>query len=364
MKKSFWIVLCLIPFLTIESQENVISGHLKAKALWETHDYSAASQIYQNLLLQSLPTWQKARLYYNLGTTELSQQHPIEAIDFFQKVKPEELLLPRFGRDFFLNLGIAYLQYVDLLISNGSSFPQQLFFIRQGLRSFDQAKQIDCQIQKEEQQKDSSFDCKASLLLGLWIQFEQAKFEAVNREKMEQEKSRLNIKAGPAKILWKALEQSNQAFEIYLDALEKKEILSFQKLKEYFQPILTIADTFIPSVIEEQNVKFQDKEREGSKCQRAPWDQVIPLFDRGYQAVLKTMQHIKNGIFDFQILVSSQEQTIKDWEKALDLLLHPPQSSSNSNESEEELDRIGEIQEMHLQDEPQLEPTTEDLHTW
>ncbi len=104
-------VFFLIPFLEskeIPSGQNAID--LQGSSLWEVHDYAEAYVMYEQLLSQPLPTWQKARLYYNLGTLLLAQKQNMEALDFYRKIPPMDLSLPLFATHLLLNKGIAYLK--------------------------------------------------------------------------------------------------------------------------------------------------------------------------------------------------------------------------------------------------------------
>lgn len=159
------ILIFSILFPLFSFCEQVSSLSFQAEALAEAHDYRAAIQILEKLLKHPLPDWQKERIHYNIGTVHLSQKNLIEALQFFQKIEPAALSLPLFGRHLFLNEGIAYLEYAQSPALETSSVDQQIMFIEQGLKAFDQARKFECQIKKEEA---SPFFCSPSLLLNEW----------------------------------------------------------------------------------------------------------------------------------------------------------------------------------------------------
>jgi exonuclease VII small subunit len=186
MKQNLILLFLCLP-LFLSSEENLSSITAKAEALWEAHDNIAASKMYEHVFSPFMPAWQQARLFYNLGTIRLSQQQTVEALTLFRKINPLDLSLPSFGRYLFLNEGIAYLQYTQTLASSlPLSYDSQIIFIEQSLQAFDQAQQLDCQEQKEEQTaEDSTSFCQPSFPLDQWIRFAWSQWETLWQQKRQ-----------------------------------------------------------------------------------------------------------------------------------------------------------------------------------
>jgi tetratricopeptide (TPR) repeat protein len=360
MERTILIIFLFFPFVFLRGEENLTSLSLQAEALWEARDYTAASKIYEKLLSQSFPDWQKARVLYNLGTLRLAQKQPIEALELFQKIKPVDLSLPTFGRDLFLNQGIAYLYYAHTL----PTFDQQLLFIGQALKAFEQAQLLDCQVQKEEQ-KESSSSCHAYFPLDQWVQFAQQQIQAISQQKQQLK----NEKVTPSStILQQALDQANHTLKLFLtsqattnDSAKKEQ--SDPDLKKQQEAVLTQAAAFIPAVLKEQERRFQQATDSTSSCQQSPWDQVIPLFDHGYRSAQNADEQLGKTPWNGQVIIAYQEQTIQDWQQALKLLLNPP-SQNMSAPPQQLMDHLRLTQEMYLEDQAQPEQQIGELHSW
>lgn len=552
---NLWILFLFVPLLTLKGEENLTVLSQQAEALWEAHDDVAASKIYEQLLSRPLPVWQKARVLYNLGTIFLTQHQSLEALTFFKKIHPADLSLPRFGRNLFLNEGIAYLQYTQTLaLTHPSSFDLQTLFIEQSLKAFDQAKRLDCQIQEEEK-KESMLACHPSPLVDQWLKAALLQLHAVRQQKrhewikhasieslasflqhhLQEWMNRLMQNQEQSSVvsyfqhqaesfipIWNALQQKefsltqkrafDQALALYLNALqalnqqeittatkelrlgienlapltfqdnkdlqyarlsyemllmqvslsvsdiqrvlaqfnalqvEKNQtaalelikenlqislkeqkanhkvqahfflLVGFSKVRSLFkdtkaapstilqqaieqancavqlfflsemmptqsakqasipailktqqQDVLLQAAAFIPSVLDEQKMHFQHAKNRASRCQQSPWDQVIPLFDRGYRAAQNADKQFNTISLDPQLLIANQEEIIKNWQQALNLILHPPQQNQtpSSNAVPQNLtETFRLIQEMYLEDQAQPEQKSEELHSW
>jgi hypothetical protein len=552
-----WILFLFAPLLSLKSEESVISLSQQAEALWEAHDYAAASKIYEQLLLRPLPAWQNARVLYNLGTISLAQYQIVEALAFFKKIYPVDLALPNFGRDFFLNTGIAYFRYAQTLALNDpSSFELQALFIKQSLKAFDQAHQLECQMQEEEQ-KESPFACHSSPLVNEWLTAARLQFHIVHQKKRQQWIKQASIESLASFLqdhlqewidrfntiqnekkkpgssfasyfqhqaesfipIWNALQQKefslnqkiafDQALALYLSALNQQNLenaakdiqqgidsltpLAFQDNKDlqqaylsyqmlFMQELLTVsaihkvlaqvdalkvakdqaaalehikenlrksleeqkanhevqarffllagfsqmhslfkgiksestiilqqaieqanhalqlfflsqmmpiksakqapissilkdqqhdvllqAAPFIPAVLQEQTLHFQHAKNPANRCQQSPWDQVIPLFDRGYRAAQNADTQFSKASLEPQIIIANQEQTIKSWQQALNLILHPPlqhQAPSSASAPQNLTKTFRLIQEMYLEDQAPPKQKTQELHSW
>lgn len=364
MKTIFLILSLFFPLLSLSGEDKVTSLSLQAEALAEAHDYAAAGQLYEKLLTLPLPDWQKGRILYNLGTIRLAQQNPIEALALFQKVNPVDLSLPRFGRNLFLNAGIAYLQYAQSLAHDSpSSLGQQSIFIEQSLKAFDQAQQLDCQAQKEE----LSSSCISSILLSQWIETARLQFNQVMADSHQFHSLFKTEDSTPAAILQHALDQANRVLRLSFlaEAMpQDKAGEALVRLKSEQDKILTQASPFIPAVLKEQDERFHQVKDLNSRCQQIPWDQVIPLYDRGFRLAQSVKMQYQQAAFDFQAVMAGQIQTIKEWEQALNLILHPPQQGGGATTQQKWGETFRKIQEMYLEDQSPPKHVEKELHSW
>lgn len=563
MKQSMVIFFLFLPFAAW-NEESVQQTSQEAEALWEARDFSTASDLYEQLLQRSLPIWQQARVFYNLGTIRLAQQQTNTAFSLFQKITPTDLALPRFGRDLFLNLGIADWQHAQTLSTTAdySSLAQQALYLEQSLQAFSQAQSLECGIQQEEQ-KESTFSCHPLSLIEQWSKvarlqldvvhsqqrrqwIEQASIEMlatlldqrmkelINRLKtLQSEDSKISSTASfilyfqhqinSLVMIWEGLNQKDlspsqrtsfeQGAAFYLHAMQaltkqdftsvlenlnkaKETLASFtfqdnialqqallhyeilllqesltgaglQKLIDEFdqlkvkdsqmqsleqiktnlqdslkslqdnhlletrfflvaglnqvdsllkekkttailvlqqairqaqralqlfllaqviadeadkkgriqailndqqQVVLANASPFIPTVLKEQEILFQQAQGPASGCQQSPWEQVIPLFDQGLQAAQSAAKQLKGDELTPRNIVIEQKQTIKDWEQALNFMQHPPKQNPPPTDGKSAPQNLTEtfrlIQEMYLEDQPQPTPTNQELHSW
>lgn len=180
----FLMAINLHPLTAKETDIDQIS--FKAEGLWEARDYEGAKVLFESLQKAPLPDWQKKRLLYNRGTIALAQNQTSDALKLLQRIAPEDLSLPRFGRNLLLNEGIGYLQYAQNLALNPSSpyYSQQILFTEQGLRALDQALLIDCRLQQSEQE-NQGFACSPQQLIERWTKAALLQLDAIHRQKVQ-----------------------------------------------------------------------------------------------------------------------------------------------------------------------------------
>lgn len=345
-------VLFLFLFLSwaVWGEEDLFLLSQQAENLGSAHDYAAAGQLYEQLNPDSLPAWQRARLFYNLGTLRLAQQRPDEALMFFQKIHPTELSLPRFGCDYFLNLGIAYLHYAQTW--KIPFLNQQTLFIQQALEAFHKAYLMECQSHPLIEQWIQTAN------LQLHVNEQQKRQYAI--EQADQGKEFLSVG-----VLRQALEQADQALQLSL--LKKLgELDTSSHLMEQQQAVLTAAAPFIPTVLEEQKLHFQQAKNLSAACQQVLWEKIIPLFDQGLKAAQNADKQLKQKEANSQLIMDQQKQTLKNWQQAFVFLTQPPQllqkDVSTAPQNLTETFRL--IQEMYLQDQSPREQKQQELHTW
>lgn len=171
----------------------------------------------------------------------------------------------------------------------------------------------------------------------------------------------------PVIILQQAIKQAHHALQLsFLSILIPKDFKDQTALQKTLQiqqqNVLQEVKPFLKAVLTEQKTHFQQ-----AKCQRFPWEQVIPLFDKGYQAAQEADKELKHTPVRRQVLITYQEQTMQNWQKALDLLQHPldqqnQQTNALTSPALNETFRL--VQEMYLEDQAQPVKDIQELHAW
>jgi hypothetical protein len=175
----------------------------------------------------------------------------------------------------------------------------------------------------------------------------------------------------PTMILRDALDQANRSLQLLFlaegltnETTQRSEIIPILKTQQH--DVLVQATPFIPAVLKQQNLSFHQAKDPADSCQQSPWDQVIPLFDQGHQAAQMAEKQLNRSPLNPAGIMNNQGQTIENWQRALNLLLHPPEQVKQKNvpTSEQMTETIRQIQEMYLEDQSQPQQKIEELHSW
>lgn len=509
----------------------------ETEAFWEIDRFGEAEMLYQQLTSEKLPSWQQARLQYNLGTLKLAQNQPIEALRYLQTLLLSDLSLPKFGRDLLLNKAIAYSQYSQTLLPKSPFFDLQPIFLNESLKVLKQAEQLNCRLQQTEGKKECSIPLsihrwiqkiseelenyhhqkvnnwldqtsssslatflslslqqlmnqitpqsedisyyidQTETLVPLWnalkvkklstnandalsksfdafskgiqrlknkdftgtiesfsialdqlnaLNFKEdiplnlahlsyetlllqssfslsdleilqweidqiEKYEAIKEVKKSLQSSQKSLKKNnlmearffllegfgwidslisikepsPLDILQRAFQQASRSYQLFLlspfiKSLDNQKQLAFQQ-----RMALEGGDRFIPAVLKEQKIQFSSSD---SSCQQFPWDQAIPLFDHGYSAAKKSSALLEEASLDRESIGAQQEQTLQDWNQAIELLKHPSAKNQTYPDTPSSPKNLSEtfqlIQEMYLEDQSQPQPEIGELHSW
>ncbi|WP_039355968.1 hypothetical protein [Candidatus Protochlamydia amoebophila] len=152
-KRIFLLYMGILYFQGLESNESISQLGSQAKAFAETRDLKQASQLYEKLSTQSLPDWQQALILYNWGTVKVLQQEWEAALKIFNRIALSSISSPQLLRSVTLNRAAARLGQAKLLSAQNdiSSLGERRYLIWQSLKELEAAKDIDCRIQKVEQ---------------------------------------------------------------------------------------------------------------------------------------------------------------------------------------------------------------------
>lgn len=142
-------------------------------------------------------------------------------------------------------------------------------------------------------------------------------------------RKKLGDEKTPEKILTDAIE--DEAHAVILNRisqeLEKNWDSVLPSLKSSQEEALNTAGSFYSIVLEKQIKEFAES------CQCKPWNQVIPLFEKGNLAAEEAMKLIKQGERP-HFAATFQEKAEKYWREALEKMKHPDEQKKPKPEKE------------------------------
>lgn len=174
----------------------------------------------------------------------------------------------------------------------------------------------------------------------------------------------------PKALLENAVENATHSLELqrFYAAFQAREERVEHALEDAESHVLTAATPFPGSVLEQEKTLY------AQFCQCKPWNEVIPLFEKGWEEAEYALQAVKNKKTVHQIM-HHQERVVTFWEEALEKLKQPqepppsqkqqPESSSLETRSIEET--LRQLQTMDQQDRPkragEVKPKP-GIHSW
>lgn len=160
----------------------------------------------------------------------------------------------------------------------------------------------------------------------------------------------------PQAILSHALEMAKQGLQLnqLLQLSEKGSPLDEmnQMLQDSHKQLLQVAQSFVSKAVDLQKEQFKQS------CQDRPWNLVLPLFEKGFRSALTAKQDLPNAL-------SSQEETIRNWEQALQLMSLDYQSQEVKEPSSTDIREVfRSLQEMQAEDQIERPAPSQELHSW
>lgn len=121
----------------------------------------------------------------------------------------------------------------------------------------------------------------------------------------------------PDLILEEAISQQQHAMGLnmlflLLDANQQTDDVA-ELVKQAQQQTIAAADPYLSAVRDIQTNHY----KELGECQCKPWDDVLPLFNSGFKEALRSRKQINEHIHETRLALISQDQTLKDWQAAL-----------------------------------------------
>lgn len=103
------LFLFLVLWVCLLYGEEKVLRDAEVDRLWGAGEYAEAEELYNSLLHTPLEGWEKARIYYNLGSLYLAQNRAIDALEWFSAIPPHNLSLPPFAARLYVNQGAAWM---------------------------------------------------------------------------------------------------------------------------------------------------------------------------------------------------------------------------------------------------------------
>ncbi len=155
-----------------------------------------------------------------------------------------------------------------------------------------------------------------------------------------QEAIRGNLAVDAKAILERAVRLENRAWQFARALGEGSEWQEARRTNQ--QQVLDVAATFIPQVLDQGQKNYASQ-----KCQRFPWQGVLPLFFEGEHAAKRANQ----ATLSLSSVIKEQKEAYRKWSKALEMLnKEEPQQQSSSDYSAAQRGLPKQIQDLSVQD--------------
>lgn len=139
--QSFFLIICILwaaSGMAYEPRDRAIS-------FYAIKDYQKAREIYEGIMVNPVPAWQKAFLLYNIGTTYMAEGKWIEARTAFDSVTLGEDPSPLLVRYLKTNLGVDTLrQAYELTLTPSYDVDKAIWLLHNSLKNFEEAYQAEC----------------------------------------------------------------------------------------------------------------------------------------------------------------------------------------------------------------------------
>lgn len=301
-----------------------------AKNFFQAQDENAALTAYQKILNQKLTSFEKAIVSYNLGTFFLENNHLDEAIEQLSSIHLTKKAPPFLTYRTYNNLSIAkFRKALEILTKKDeASLEKAIYFLKLSKKEIKKTQSALCDYQKQQ----GYLRCKNEPKL---IKLEEAVAYHLNET---------------IKTYGKPLEDPNslQLFIKRIEDLEQKAKKSDPQEMQELQSILSIAIEMEYNVLlqtrffnetdnnESDSLKvlilaqnktlqvadhylkksfiIQEKNYKKEGCQKKPWNEILPMYHKGYESAFEALQLMP---VNKEMSIIKQEEAIKYWRFAL-----------------------------------------------
>ncbi len=311
----------------------------KAENYVQASNYGQALNIYQNMLKdKNLPNFEKAIVKYNQATIHLFQNELKEAIEIYESIPLKGSPPPFLKRRIYTNLALAKFNLsLAESIDDKTELEKKVYLLKSAQDVLEKARKAECENQalKGRQKCIEPHDLiELEMLIENELQSLSKHVNVdelyntsrtnINGESLETLRKKIDILESDAlklnpkdlkelnALLLKAIEAEEQALMItrFLSRIENPLPDAVELLNVTQQKTIKIADHYLDSL----NNLTQQSFRIFGKCQKKPWNEIVPLYNKGYEAAIIALKLIGENLEQASI---KQEETIKFWKEIL-----------------------------------------------
>lgn len=369
--KHILTLFCCLAFPLNASDEDL----RLAQNYVQVDEYAKAINLYQNLLKENLGNYEKAVVLYDMGTTYLLQKDYTKAIDLFESIPLKGSPPPLLTRNIYTNLSLAKFNLsLRELTEDNDQIEKKVYLLKSSEAAFLMAKKAECELQKikgkikciipkdlvqletlignalkslsEKVDIDKLFSDSSATINGQSLRVLREKFSKLEADALQMEPKNLK------ELLQMAIDAEQETLNITrrLSRLNNpaQELINLAKFAQHTTN--RIAEHYSDSIqqLQEQSYKM-------GECQKKPWNEIIPLYNKGYEAALGSLQ-LMSGNLDAASL--KQEEAIKYWKQILSSDQQKKESddkqkSQTQPESVKNESALQILQEMRMSDKQQ-----------
>jgi len=336
--KTLSFVICCLNLPILNASQDLLKN---AKYFFEAGDYGRSEALYAEMLQQNLNNFEKAVVMYNQGTALLKNEDLQKSVQVFELIGISGNPPPFLIRRIKTNLSLAKYKKALLLLPSDSQniLEKAAYLLKSSQSEAHAAKKAACELQKIEGRQECNLpqDLKELLFaidgqlkeLSKKIDLEQLFSTSDEQLKNELQQfsnkisknynEAIKLKSTNLKelniILEKAIEMEHETLLMTrkLSHLNDFEVEAFDTIKDAQNQTIKVADHYLKAVYALQLHLF-----ETSQYQKKPWNEILPLYNKGYQAAIEAYnlisenlsQHLEDASF-------KQEETIKYWKEIL-----------------------------------------------
>lgn len=341
--KSLVLILLGSSFFHLQSQD-LSKVSREAQIYFEAKNYDHVRQIYEEMSVENLPSWVKEEVHYNLGTTWVAQGEWDKALDQFNQVNLDQYSFPLLAYHLKFNSAYAHWQ---MAIADEKNLKAVIYHLGLMAKDVEIAQEAYCQLAKQEgaaecpinlqlkQMKQMAEDRLATVIGSFKGTLEDRFFLLFANNMMTRSLRQLSSNKSnlPEMLLKNAIDDQEFALTAgrlnQMMAKEHPEILRLDlKAQKYAR---ADAAPFLQAVYAKQTDLFHHDK----KCQKNPWDEVLPLFDQALQNAILAEEGLESESPQGEIIRKHQEKALKLWKEALKKLNESRQSAMQQKQAAE-----------------------------
>lgn len=344
----------------------------RAQMFFEAGNLSKAESLYNEMLKKNLEPFEKAVVMYNQGTTLLNQNELQKAVEVLDTISLSGNPPPFLTRRIKTNLALAKFRQAVILLSSGQDdqniLEKAAYLLKTSETDIKAAIKAECELQEIEGRATCSIPSDLNELslaihghlekLSKLINLENlgdpqnaASLQHFRKKITEIYDEALKIKPLNIKqlnmILEKAIEAQHETLMMTrnLNHLGDVKEESRDALKFAETQVLKIADLYLSETYALQHHLY-----ETTGLAKKPWNEILPLYNKGYQAANEALDLISEKLEKASL---NQEDAIKYWKEAL------RKSSDDQSKEENEPKKVSQAEEKQSKSEKALQTLQE-----